>query len=186
MAEDDASRWDARYQQKVPSFQVDSLLLRHQSLLSPGLRSLDVACGTGHNSLWLAEAGLEATALDISQVGLNLLSAEAEVRGLEITTICADLDTWQWPSQAFDAVLVFRYLDRSIFASLKDCVRPGGLVFYQTFGPGKLELTPGFNPAYVLGPGELAEQFSEFEMIEYDEADGAFASIVARRTLPAC
>lgn len=181
MAEDDASRWDARYRDKVPSFQVDSLLLRHQSLLAPGQRSLDVACGTGHNSLWLAETGLDADALDISAVGLQLLAAEASLRGLEIATICADLDTWPWPDQAYDVVLVFRYLDRSIFTPLKNCVRPGGLVFYQTFGPGKLDQSPGFNPAYVLKPGELTEQFSQFEVIEYNEADGSFASMVARR-----
>lgn len=183
MSDTDASRWNARYLNKAPSFQADQLLLDHQSLLRPGQHALDVACGLGHNSLWLAEQQLHITALDVSQTGLDILTAAAETRDLSIETVCADLDQWQWPQRAFDVVLVFRYLNRAIFADLKGSLRPGGLVFYQTFGQNKLKQSPDFNPDYVLRDSELVEQFSGYKVVEHNPNNGPFASIVARRPL---
>ena len=183
MSDIDASRWNARYLNKAPSFQTDQLLLRHQALLQPGQYALDVACGLGHNSLWLAEQQLNTTALDVSQTGLDILTAAAQARNLSIETVCADLDQWHWPEQAFDVVLVFRYLNRAIFADLKGSIRPGGLVFYQTFGQNKLKHSPDFNPDYVLRDGELQQQFNGYEVIEHNLEDAPFASIVARRPL---
>jgi len=183
MVDNDAGRWNTRYRDSKPSFQVDQLLLRHQSLLQPGQCALDVACGLGQNSLWLAENGLITTALDVSQTGLDILATEARNRKLQIETVCADLDYWQWPEQAFDVVLVFRYLNRGMFTDLKSSIRPGGLVFYQTFGQGKLKVSPQFNPAYVLEDGELIKQFDGYDVIAHHENDGPFATIVARRPL---
>lgn len=185
MSSADAERWDLRYANKIDPYpeqiDADALLLRHRQLLVAGQTALDVACGLGHNSLWLAEHGLVPTALDISSVGLGLLNQQAEKRGLQIKTQHADLDDWHWPQQHFDLVLVFRFLNRALFADIKSCLRPGGLLIYQTFGPAKLINSPDFNPDFVLEDGELGQQFHDFECIEANDRDGNFATFVGRK-----
>ncbi len=185
MSEADAQRWDQRYANKrdegTVSFEPDPLLLRHRSLFKAGQRALDVACGTGHNSLWLAAQGLHTTALDISAIGLELLQREAAQRDLQIETIVADLDQWRWPPEAYDVIVVLRFLDRSLFNKIKKSLNPGGLVVYQTFGPARLQSNPDFNPNFVLRAGELTERFQDFAVIEQNDADGNFATLVARK-----
>lgn len=185
MSDADAQRWNKRYASKREqgpiSFEPDSLLMRHQSLFKAGDRALDVACGVGHNSLWLAGLGLHTTALDISATGLDLLQHEARQRNLQIDTEQADLDDWNWPVESFDVVVVLRFLDRALFDDIKTSLRPGGVVLYQTFGPARLQSNPEFNPDFVLRSGELANQFNTFEIIEQNDADGNFATIVAKK-----
>lgn len=185
MSEADAQRWNKRYASKRDqghlSFEPDPLLVRHRHLFKADQHALDVACGVGHNSLWLASLGLHITALDISATGLELLQHEARRRDLSIATEQADLDEWNWPIERFDVVVVLRFLDRSLFDPIKTSVRPGGLVLYQTFGPARLKSNPDFNPDFVLHAGELTNQFNGFEVIEQNDADGNFATIVARK-----
>ena len=38
--------------------------------LAPGTTALDIACGEGRNSIFLARQGFRVTALDISDVGI--------------------------------------------------------------------------------------------------------------------
>jgi hypothetical protein len=81
-------------------------------------------------------------------------------------------------------VLVTRYLQRDLFPSLRDAVKPGGLVLYETFTVGQLRL--GFgprSPAHLLGRRELSDRFDGFEVMFYDEIDApeAVARLVARK-----
>lgn len=58
---------------------------------APPMRVLDAACGIGTQALGLAAAGFEVTATDISARSVERCEAEAQARGLSITTAIADL-----------------------------------------------------------------------------------------------
>jgi tellurite methyltransferase len=160
----DRERWDQRYTD--PRQQLDrgpnALLPRcvppapAGAPAEPGARALDLACGLGHNALWLAAQGYHVEAIDISVAALRHARGEMLRRGLQgVTFIAADLDEFPLPPAAYDVVCVFRFLDRGLFPAIRACVRPGGLVVYQTFNVGRLRLHPTFSPDHMLALGEL-------------------------------
>lgn len=184
MANDWNKVWQEREQKPL---HFDPWLKRVLPLLPPG-RLLDIACGRGRNALPMAELGYAVTALDASSQGLSQLADEARRRGLAITTLPQDLEqTPQLPKAAFDVVLQFFYLQRSLVDAVRGAVRPGGVAVVRTFGrAGSFAGGPG-NPDYVLDVGELLTLFKGWEILLHeeglDEAErgGGLAGIVARK-----
>lgn len=64
------------------------------------------------------------------------------------------------------------YLNRALFPALVQTLRPGGLLLYKTFNTNMLRTRPGFNPDYLLDPGELARLLSALAPLQTnDHAD---------------
>ncbi len=72
--------------------------------LAPGT-ALDAGCGGGAEAIWLAEAGWEVTAADISSVALAGAAERASAYGAaeRVQWVEADLGTWE-PTAQFDLV----------------------------------------------------------------------------------
>ncbi len=188
MANDWNLIWEERRQEPL---NYDPWLQRVLPLLPRG-RALDIACGRGRNALLLAEAGYAVRAVDASPPALARLAEEAQRRGLAIDTAPQDLEqTPKLPVAAFDVVLQFFYLQRSLFDALRKAVRPGGVAVVRTFSrAGNFPDGPG-NPDYVLRVGELLQVFAGWEILLHEEGldkaarGGGLAGIVARKPRPA-
>jgi SAM-dependent methyltransferase len=156
-------------------------LVEHRSLLSgrpPGSRALDLACGDGRNSRYLAEHGFEVDAIDISDVVVARLRAASITLDLNVSPRVADLeDAPDLPAAAYDVVVNFNYLQRSLFDGLALALRPRGLLFFETFGRPHLDELGhhGFRPEFVLGDNELLHAFPGLHVRHYFEG-------VARRS----
>lgn len=70
----------------------------------PG-QALDIGCGSGVDSVFLAQNGWDVTSLDFMRDALRMTSERAEKAGVEITTIEADALEWKAPSDAFDLIV---------------------------------------------------------------------------------
>jgi 2-polyprenyl-3-methyl-5-hydroxy-6-metoxy-1,4-benzoquinol methylase len=118
---------------------------------------LDLACGEGRHSLAAAARGARVTAVDRDETRLAAARERAEAQGLAIDWMTADLEQ-PWPELgAFDAVLVFNYLDRATMPRMIELVEPGGLLMMETFLSTQRDL--GWGPTsddHLLQPGELA------------------------------
>jgi tellurite methyltransferase len=164
-----------------------SWLLDNADLLPQGGSVLDVASGRGRHALLLAGAGFEVRAIDRDADALTFLRATAARLSLRIDTAVVDLETDpppDLPVAAFDVVMVFNYLHRPLIPALKEAVKPGGLIFYETFTTRQAERGHPRNPAFLLRDGELAELVAPFAIgrAREGEYDGRFiASIVAER-----
>ena len=103
---------------------------RWSSLVAPGARVLDLACGTGRHVLWFAGRAAQVTAVDRDVASLAGLRAIAR-------TIEADIENGPWPlpGECFDAVVVTNYLWRPLVPRILDAVGPGGVLLYETFCP---------------------------------------------------
>jgi SAM-dependent methyltransferase len=103
----DSRFWDERYDTADMIWTTDAnrFLVEIAGGLEPG-RALDLACGEGRNTVWLAERGWTATGVDFSPVGLAKASRLAEARGVEITLLEADATTWRPAPQSYDLVCV--------------------------------------------------------------------------------
>lgn len=164
----DALKWNGRYetdgqyrQQGHPSrlLQVFVHLLPREGVV------LDAAAGVGVNALFVAQQGLSVVALDISEVGLRLLRQRAAELGVKVDTAVFDLTQPYFPSNCVEAILNFRFLERAAFAAYRQALRPGGLLFFETFIHTGQEETP----TYFLEPGELQRAFADFDVIHSAE-----------------
>ena len=84
------------------------LWAHYARIFRPGQQLLDVGCGTGIDSLFLAQQGIKVTGIDVSPGMIAQLREKAEARGLTglVETRVMDfagLDSW--PTESFDAVI---------------------------------------------------------------------------------
>lgn len=91
--------WESRYGERAQiwSGQPNAALAGTVADLAPG-RALDLGCGEGGDSIWLAGRGWQVTAVDISATAVERASARARAEAIpddRITWIVADLATWQ-------------------------------------------------------------------------------------------
>lgn len=97
--------WDSRYAgEQVFSGRANTALTRHVASLTPG-SALDLGCGEGGDALWLAEAGWQVTAVDLSREALRRAERTAAERGLagRIAFRHCDLSA-EFPDGVFDLV----------------------------------------------------------------------------------
>jgi tellurite methyltransferase len=181
--ESDRERWDRKYAagEGPAHFEPHSLLTEYSHLLQ-GERALDVACGFGGNALYLAARGYRVDAVDASGVALVRARTEAMRRSLALNLIQADLDRWQIQLARYDLVLVFFYLNRGLMPQLATGLKPGGLLFQANRNWRYLATRPGFDPAYLMGPGELRRLAlnAGLEVLHYDQK-GHTSELIARR-----
>lgn len=170
-------KWNERYaDESLPAFPDTpaAWLVEHRALLESRAaagRALDVACGDGRNARYLAELGYAVDALDISDVAVRRLSTAAPTLGLAVTARVADLEAdTALPNAEYDVIVNFNYLQRNLFDALAAALRPGGLLFVETFArPHVDELGHEFPEEFVLGDNELLRAFPGLRVLRYFE-----------------
>jgi tellurite methyltransferase len=170
----DIERWNRKYRtgNPNPDFVPDPLLVRCAPLLpAPGL-ALDVACGVGHNALFLARKGYEVIAVDGSETAIGYARAHLRGTDLKVHLVVADLERFTPPPARFDLVLVMRFLHRPLIAPLQRALKPGGLFIYQTFNTNYVRDRPDFRREFLLQPGELIARFQDFEILDSNDSPG--------------
>jgi SAM-dependent methyltransferase len=163
-------KWDRIYGSKALEAEAWPRVLGENAHLLPAHgRALDVACGMGGASIFLARHGLEVVAWDISPVAIARLRGFVAQHGLAITPEVVDVTGVRMPEQAFDVIHVSRFLERGVCAALSRALRHDGLLFYQTFSLEALDTAPHKNPDYCLVRGELLGLFHELRPVVYRE-----------------
>ena len=157
--EDLRIRWDARYREGGADGAAARVLAENVHLLPASGVALDLACGTGGNAMLLAARGLEAHAWDISPVAIERVRARAEREGLAVDAVVRDVEEAPPEAGSFDVIVVSRVLERGVAPRLVAALRPGGLLFYQTFVRDKVADVGPSNPVYLLEDNELLRLF---------------------------
>ncbi len=181
----DKEKWNSKYQgsEFIGGREPSDWLKDNADLLTGEGRALDLAAGEGRNAVFLAGLGYDVLALDIAEAGLEKARRLAAEKNTRIETQAVDLDTFSWEIGEFDVLVCFNFLDRRLFGRIRDAVKPGGLVFYETFTLNYLKYS-NFREEWVLSHHELLREFNNFRILRYRDVDAdekAFASIVARK-----
>lgn len=129
--------------------------------LAPGTTALDIACGEGRNSIYLALQGFRVTALDISDVGIAKGKKRAEEVGAAVDFRRVDLDGYSI-TEKFDLIINFNFLLRPLISEEVRALTPGGLLVFDTILESP-QLLAGHNPDYLLRHGELRRIFERFD-----------------------
>ncbi len=162
--------WNQHYLTREVEQQTPSdVLIQNVHLLPETGKVLDYACGLGANGCWLAHRGYDVTAWDASGIAINKIQQYCEQYSLKIDAAVRDLENNPPVSEQFDIVVVSFFLHRETLKNLKQILKPGGLLFYQTFSGEQRDGRGPSNPDYRLKSGELLKVFSDMQILYYRE-----------------
>jgi SAM-dependent methyltransferase len=150
---------------------------------------VDLACGNGHNGIFLASRGFSVLMADKSLDTLREAEAAAEPVGAEVKLWQVDLeqpDINPLKPNAFGAILVFRYLHRPLIPCIRKAIQPGGILMYETFTLSQRRFGRPRNPAYLLEQEELRLWFKDWEILHYleeikEDPRRAIAQLICRK-----
>lgn len=133
--------------------------------------------GEGRNAIFLAKRGFEVTAIDASDIGLSKLEQRAKEEGLNIKTICLDLNDWE-AEEKYDAI-VASYLhmyeeDRAkLFENIDESLASEGVFVGEFFSVNQLNFSSGgpkdekllykvedFKNHYAFSDADIKEQIT--------------------------
>lgn len=172
LSQDDQARWDKQHAQSHASAAPAGFLreiLESTTWSLPRGRALDLACGKGRNSIYLAECGFKIVAMDISSVALAEGQRRAAAKQLSIDWRQADLEDVQFDQAGFDLIVNFNYLQRSLIPQIRRAVRSGGHIIFETYLIDQTAIGYPKNPDYLLRHNELLEHFRDFRVLYYRE-----------------
>ena len=164
--------------------QRNELLVRFAGLLPHSGYALDIACGHGQNTIYLAQQGMWATGVDHSRKALRTGRESAIQSNLKLSFVEADLTRFALPDNTFSVAICFKYRDPHLYPVLRSALRPGGLLIYETYTLEHLKYgRKPLNPEHLLERNELLKAFGNWEVIFYREVwqGPGVASIVARK-----
>jgi SAM-dependent methyltransferase len=192
LSQADLQKWDSRYRDGSYSERrhPTALLARFIDELRCG-SALDVACGAGRNSLYLAASGFDVDAVDISVAGLDRLRADASANSLDVRGFEADLEHGIPATLAlkdrYDLIVMTRYVNQPLIKSLIEKLERGGVFISEQHLNTDLAVVGPRSEAFRVAPGELLTAARALRIHYYREGivtdpDGrkvALAQIVA-------
>jgi SAM-dependent methyltransferase len=141
-------------QKEVHPFVMEALPLFHG-------RVLDLGCGTGRHSLFLAAKGFEVVALDASKTGIEILKKRIKDENTKgIRTVVGDMSELPFPDAYFGAVISTNVIHHATFdkiektfSEVRRVLEPGGIFAFNVLTRAVLPLTYGreIEPATYVG-----------------------------------
>lgn len=182
---DPAATWNRRFSDEGFLFgtEPNGWLREHAPLWQPGQRVLCVADGEGRNSVWLAGRGLRVDAFDIAEAGVRKARELAAAQGVQVNLQVADCDGFDWGQERYDGVaaIFIQFADpalrQRIFRRIVQCLKPGGVLVLQGYGPKQLEYRTG-GPgilAHLYTPQLLRAELAGLEILELREYEAELA-----------
>lgn len=164
--ESDRTKWNQRYREGAYAARTHpTALLENWLARLPHTYALDIACGTGRNSRFVAQAAMQVIGIDISEIAIS--QARELASGLEnVHFLIADLDNGLPLDDVFDLIVLVRFVNLELIQQLPDYLVPGGTVLVEEhlrWDDPDLELAGPKNPKYRTEPGDLARALSSLE-----------------------
>ncbi len=194
MSEEDRTSWNQRYRDGFYSNRLNPCRLLAQWVDQfSGKRALDVACGLGRNSRYLAHHGFQVLGVDVSDEALARAQETEHKNHSAITYQIHDLDDELTGIGQFDLVILVRYLNRPFIERVHEYLVPGGhllLELHYKYIDDDRPLAGPESPEYRLDLGELPKLVSNalVPLFEFDglvvDPDGQYAALsqlVARK-----
>ena len=180
MSDADRLRWDGRYTTTGPAdigvARLPTVFARYADEFPTAGKALDLACGQGGTSVWLARRGLRVWGVDASPVAIDQARDLAD--RCQVLQRCrfgvVDLDDGLPAGEPMDAIVCHRFRAPQLYPAIVERLAPGGLLAISVLS--EVGADPG---PYRASPGELMAAFGVLDLIAEGEGDG-IAWVVAR------
>jgi len=181
---DDRSRWDERYRR---SQIADGRGRPRCPAAFEGLEAhfpdrgdaLDLACGQGAGSVWLAQRGMRVTGVDVSPVAIESARDSAATHG--VADLCDfevfDLDETLPRASEYDLIMCHMFRARSLNTAIVEQLKLGGLLAIAV-----LSEVGGTAGRFREPAGALKRSFARLDAVAHAEGGGR-AVLLARKPL---
>ena len=159
----DKERWNIRHVQKPMKHHIEPIVQKYIKGVNVG-NALDIACGVGRNTHFLAENGFLVDAVDFSDYALSQVKNDVKITKIEV-----DLDTHNLEQNKYDLIININYLSRRLFPQIKDALKSGGIVIFETFIIAHGDFNQPKNQEFLLRTNELLHAFVGLDIIYYEE-----------------
>lgn len=181
MTAEDRLRWDGVYAERghldPESAVLPAVFTPFEREFPTAGRALELACGRGGATVWLARRGLEVSGYDASAVAIE--GARELAAYWQVADRCRlgvlDLDQGLPPGPPVDVVICHRFRAPHLTDAIIGRLVPGGLLAIAVLS--EVDAAPG---PYRAAPGELTAAFANLDPIESGEGQG-LAWLLARR-----
>lgn len=164
MAQKDKEKWDSKHL-TAPIPDAPIKLITNYATLVNGKQALDIACGMGRHSKYLASQGFKVDALDISSTAIESLQGLENINAKEV-----DFDSYILEENKYDLIVCTYFLQRSLFPQIEKALKKGGIFIYETYlyHPDNDKIPS--NRSFLLEENELKVTFSDrYELIHIQE-----------------
>lgn len=167
--------WDLKYGQGLPSLTTPDpfFLSAYERFVQPSFANagmaLDLAGGLGRHALWLARRNWRVTVVDVSGVAIGKLRQAADQSNLKLDLLEVDTTEYDFGSARFELVVLFYYLDRSLFPKIVSALNVGGFVICKMAVRWGSETAPRTTDESALAKDELMSLFSDLHVIDHHE-----------------
>lgn len=153
--------------------------LVYTNRIKAGSKILEVGCGLGTESIFLAVRGMQVTAMDLSENAINTGKEIAKQYEVDVDWIVGDLLETDLFEQEFDVITdqgCFHHMKESEFKKYEEKIakylKPGGLFILRAFSDA---LPPGEQPRRVSSD-DMIETFHKNFKLEHLERILSFSS----------
>ncbi|EKJ8219114.1 tellurite resistance methyltransferase TehB [Citrobacter sedlakii] len=165
------------FTEKYDLTRTHSEVLDAVRVVKPG-KTLDLGCGNGRNSLYLAANGFDVTAWDKNPMSIKNVERIKAAEGLEnLQTNVVDLNALRFDGE-YDFILstvVLMFLEANtipgLIANMQRCTKPGGYdLIVAAMDTADYPCTVGF--PFAFREGELRDYYAGWEQLKYNEDVG--------------
>lgn len=141
-----------------------------------GGAAMDIGCGAGRNSLFLARHGYRVTGVDLSRVGLDLMAQQAALERLPVHAVAADINQFDFGHARWNLIVLidFPYPYQPLLPRIAAGLKPGGLVVIQavsTREPGPRQSPDGMFHYTYMARSDVESAFAGFTVLHDTEAE---------------
>lgn len=173
MKEKTSTRWDKRYkrgwhEQRSPT----EILKRYLKKPKKG-KAMEIACGTGQNSILLTKNGFDVDAIDLSQKALEIANKKSKKNNLDVNWIKYDFNKYKLPNKYYNLITSSNFYIKKDFKKIHKSLRKNGYFIYHHHldleNQGIDQIKNGPPKKYRFKPKEIKKSLKNFEIKQYEE-----------------
>ena len=175
--------YNSRYSKKefYWGLKPHNLVVNSIQYLPKNAKVLDLGCGEGKDSFFLAKNNFNVTAIDFSEEGIKKLNKFAKKEKLKIKTDVSNVKSYLQDCEKFDAIFamnVLQFIDEknifNVIKKIKSKTKPNGLNVIASFvaetpKQKKMVLSGG---RYFFDEWELRKLYKDWKILFYEEKLG--------------
>ncbi|PTD93738.1 hypothetical protein C9439_06740 [archaeon SCG-AAA382B04] len=165
-----ARKWDKRYSKGDHTAESPTNLLKKWHDKIKKGKALDIACGAGKNSLYLAKKGFDVDATDISKKALEIASKRSNKKDLDVNWIKDDFEKTKLPCRYYDLVISTNFYLKRDIPRIEKAIKNKGWFFYKHhLDIENFNIIKGPPKKYRFKPNEIKEDLKNMEIHYYQE-----------------